>query len=539
MATQFDAPAQPAGLQLLAVLPSHYGTVWHTSWSPDGRLVAASGSDGAIRLWRYTGKAGLGAQATVLELADADELDSTADGGGWELLQCATFSKKTVRSCEFSPDGTMIAAAGFDGAVTVWMCRPERSTPLHPIAKLAGHKHEVKSVAWSDDGALLGTCGRDQTVRLWTTPSDAHAACDAYRAGDASGGFVCVSARRAHAGDAKFMRFRPASHDFVSGGYDNRSRVWAAPADVHAVAKAAVDGAGRCPVAAAAAKAAAALRCTIAAATAAAKIRPCKAGKGGWRCRAALEGHESTVWSAAFAPTAAAADGADGKRAPLDGCRVVTCGADSSVRVWRLDAATGGEAEEGAEGSSGCGDAAGDGKSQCMEPVLEQSVVAHESRPVYRCVATGLGVRWRYLRAAPTLLSPSHQSVAVWRASLCRSVDWGPSGIATGGGDDAVGIYGRDDASGEVFVRARQPGAHEGDVNCVRWHPAARDVLVTCSDDGSVRVWRVGPPSTAEFAAGGATTPSTCAAASCGAGYGVGAGYRAARVVRSPPAGAS
>ena len=32
--------------------------------------------------------------------------------------------------------------------------------------------------------------------------------------------------------------------------------------------------------------------------------------------------------------------------------------------------------------------------------------------------------------------------------------------------------------------------AHDGDVNCVKWHPRDGTRLVSCGDDGAVRMWR-------------------------------------------------
>lgn len=74
--------------------------------------------------------------------------------------------------------------------------------------------------------------------------------------------------------------------------------------------------------------------------------------------------------------------------------------------------------------------------------------------------------------------------------------------IATGGGDDAVCVFGldasrdaeatgQDGTSGERYRQLlRHEGAHRGDVNCVAWNPKRWGVLATAGDDNTVRIWK-------------------------------------------------
>ena len=73
------------------------------------------------------------------------------------------------------------------------------------------------------------------------------------------------------------------------------------------------------------------------------------------------------------------------------------------------------------------------------------------------------------------------------------ALSWGPAGLlAAGGGDNSVRCYGA--AGGnewrEVGAAAK---AHADDVNCVAWHPTKPNLLASCSDDGSVKIWNVAP----------------------------------------------
>ena len=108
------------------------------------------------------------------------------------------------------------------------------------------------------------------------------------------------------------------------------------------------------------------------------------------------------------------------------------------------------------------------------------------------------------------------------------SVDWSCGGfIATGSGDNAIRVFDvisspdahdghtsernvdavdqlTDDstvaskgsmngtaAAPDVALLAKRSAAHEGDVNCVRWHPSDGTLLASAGDDGCVCLWRL------------------------------------------------
>ena len=90
---------------------------------------------------------------------------------------------RTVRSVGWSPSGTSLATASFDGGIGIWEQEPpeddemdvdevtlrERIRPddWECMSTLEGHESECKSAAYSPSGNLLATCGRDKTVWIW------------------------------------------------------------------------------------------------------------------------------------------------------------------------------------------------------------------------------------------------------------------------------------------------------------------------------------------------------------------------------------
>jgi len=102
--------------------------------SPDGRVVAAAGGDGKIRLW---------------ELATQRELP---------FLPAGT----EVGSLVFGRDGRLLYAGGEDGTLQIWdwaaVSSQEKRRPF---------KAAVQTLALSGDGATLASAG-DDTIILWT-----------------------------------------------------------------------------------------------------------------------------------------------------------------------------------------------------------------------------------------------------------------------------------------------------------------------------------------------------------------------------------
>ena len=129
-------PVTPSGGPLAG---GPVGTVYSLAFAPDGRTLAAGGSDGKVRLWR------VGARLTPYGPA------LPADG--------------PVQAVAFAPGGGLLAAGTYAGTVRLW--RTGRPAPAGaPLRTGTGTGH-IFAVAFAPDGRTLAASGTDRTVHLW------------------------------------------------------------------------------------------------------------------------------------------------------------------------------------------------------------------------------------------------------------------------------------------------------------------------------------------------------------------------------------
>ncbi|GAA3098368.1 helix-turn-helix domain-containing protein [Streptosporangium carneum] len=127
---------------LRGVLNSSTGAVNTAVFSPDGRTLATGNDDGEVRLWEV------------------------ATRRSFRVLPTGSAHGSSVHTMAFSPDGTILAAAGGQ-SVQLWNVATRR--PLATL--LTNHITVVTLVRFSPDGATLHTVSANGTVQRWDVAS--------------------------------------------------------------------------------------------------------------------------------------------------------------------------------------------------------------------------------------------------------------------------------------------------------------------------------------------------------------------------------
>ena len=248
-------------VSLANTLQGHENSVLSVAISPDGKTIASSGDDSAIKLWNLaTGKQisslnGYSQQVNVVVIspdgktlvsgsndntikiwnlatrklirtldghsdsvhalaisADSETLVSGSDDNTikiWDLAtgeQIRTLVGHTfwVRSVAISPDGLILASGSFDKTIKIW-----NLTKGYSIRTLEGNFQTVTAVAISPDGKTLASASRDRTIKLWNLVTGRE-----------------IRTLRGHANTVTTVAFSADGKIIASGSRDRTIKLW-------------------------------------------------------------------------------------------------------------------------------------------------------------------------------------------------------------------------------------------------------------------------------------------------------------------------
>jgi WD40 repeat protein len=525
----------PTSGELLMALSGHEGEVISVAFSRDGKYLATGSADTTVRVWNV----GNGDLIRVLEGHSAEVggvvfspegkllLTSSEDGmliiwdveTGEQLREIPDF---TVFKVSFSPDGTRVAGATFNG-LQVWMYEPRSAEPItleaaeailtipeagaavfspdgkwlaalslstasgnavklwdantgQELLTMVGHTDWLAGLAFSPDGKRLASTSLDGTVRLWSLEL----------------GREIVTVLSPIAGYGNRVVYSPDGKEFATNGGDGSATIWNAETgeprltltghDVEVMNMAFSPECVSPPEASAG-------RCGKYFATgsldATAKLWDTATGKE----LLTLSGHEIGVRDIVFSP---------------DGNLIATGGFDGTARIW--DATTGAELLKitGHEGivpgvafnpdGTQLATASTDGTAKIWEVKTGEllfTLTGHTSgvvdiaySPDGQRIATASSDAtakiWDATTGAELLTLTGH-------GAELRPIDFSPDGkfLATGSGDNTAKIW--DVATGQEILTL--PGS-EGAVYGVAFSPSdAGAHLAVASNDGVVRVF--------------------------------------------------
>lgn len=169
--------------KVVRTIPVEDGKVNAVHFSPDGKTLVTA-----------TGITGLRGVAILWDVATGKELSRI----GGEVHRDILFD------AEFSPDGTMLATAGYDRIIRLW----DRKTGNY-LREFPSHNGAVFDLAFSPDGKVLGSASADSTCKIWQVETGKR-----------------LDTLNQPQGEQFRIAFTPDGKFIVGAGADNRIRLW-------------------------------------------------------------------------------------------------------------------------------------------------------------------------------------------------------------------------------------------------------------------------------------------------------------------------
>jgi len=182
---------------LLTSAIAHTKTIYAAKFHPKGKLLASSGGDKTVKLWRIT-------DATtrfLTELITGSSSNNLSDGE-LQLIHTSEGRSNEVLSLNFGKDGRQIAFGYQDGSVEV--SDLEGDTNM----KIGIHSDGVFDVNFSLDNRYLLSASKDRSVRLWALQN------------------ALIDTSYGHTDNIWSVSYHPDGKIFASAGVDKSIRLW-------------------------------------------------------------------------------------------------------------------------------------------------------------------------------------------------------------------------------------------------------------------------------------------------------------------------
>ncbi|ESO90048.1 hypothetical protein LOTGIDRAFT_233882 [Lottia gigantea] len=328
---------------------------------------------------------------------------------------------------------------------------------LEEITTFTGHNEAVWCVAWSPSGSLLASCSGDKTIRIWgkedekwvckTVLTDGHSRtiryiswspCGQYLASasfDATvviwsrkdGVFESIATLEGHENEVKAVNWSSSGSLIATCSRDKSVWIWEVTEDEEYECASVMSSHSQDVK-----------HVTwhphkeiLASCSYDDTIKLYKEDNDDWTCFDTLTSHDSTVWKICF---------------DQSGSRLASCGDDQTVKIW-----------------------------QEYVPGNEEGVLTKGNDSVWKCVCTLSGYHERSIY------------------DICWNVETGH--LVTACGDDAIRIFAEDSCSSKNEPKfnlvTTVTHAHAQDVNAVAWNPKIPTLLASCSDDTTIKLWRI------------------------------------------------
>ena len=205
---------------LQQTITGHTGEVLRVKFIPDGTIksdrykLISTGVDKTIRVWQIFDRYSDEAEGIYSVAVSLDDTYAVADWSGkiqiWrnndgtkELIRTLAGHQNTISQIKYSPDGKLIASAGWDNSIKLWDAENGK------LRATLRHTDGVNSIAFSSDGQILVSGSEDKTIKIWNLTAQPK----------------LIKTLTGHTDSIKAVAVS-ADGKIASAGYDNTIKLW-------------------------------------------------------------------------------------------------------------------------------------------------------------------------------------------------------------------------------------------------------------------------------------------------------------------------